>query len=68
MPWQARAMRETVTGRLEPALRDEGELVRGRGRFVDDQHFDGELFDHVVRSPHPHARIQAIDTAAGPPG
>jgi carbon-monoxide dehydrogenase large subunit len=39
-------------------------LLRGRGRFVDDIVVDGALHAHFVRSPHPHAVIQSIDTTA----
>ena len=38
--------------------------VRGEARFVDDLAFPGMLHGAVVRSPHPHARILAIDSAA----
>ena len=39
-------------------------LLRGRGRFQDDVSLDGEVHAHFVRSPHAHADIAAIDTAA----
>ncbi len=39
-------------------------LVTGRGRYTDDVSHDGELHLVVVRSPHAHARILRIDTAA----
>ena len=39
-------------------------LLRGRGRFVDDIVVDGALHAHFVRSPHPHAVIQAVDATA----
>jgi len=39
-------------------------LVRGQGRFVDDIHLPGLLEAAFVRSPHAHARIVTIDTAA----
>jgi aerobic carbon-monoxide dehydrogenase large subunit len=35
-------------------------LVRGLGRYVDDVMLPGLLRAHVLRSPHPHARIRAI--------
>jgi CO/xanthine dehydrogenase Mo-binding subunit len=38
--------------------------VTGRTRFFDDHAFDGLLHLKVVRSPHHHARIRSIDTAA----
>jgi carbon-monoxide dehydrogenase large subunit len=39
-------------------------LVRGGGRYVDDIVLPGMAFGHVLRSPHAHAKICAIDTAA----
>ena len=39
-------------------------LVRGTGHFVDDVHPENEAFAAFVRSPHAHARIRGIDTAA----
>jgi aerobic carbon-monoxide dehydrogenase large subunit len=39
-------------------------LLTGRARFVDDIKLPGTLHGCFVRSPHPHARIRSIDTAA----
>jgi len=39
-------------------------LVTGRGRFSDDMNEPGQLYAVMVRSPHPHAIIRAIDGAA----
>jgi carbon-monoxide dehydrogenase large subunit len=39
-------------------------LVTGRGSFVDDIHLPGMLYAAVLRSPHAHARIRAIDVSA----
>ena len=39
-------------------------LLTGRGRFVDDVKLPGALHACFVRSPHAHARIRAINTAA----
>ena len=39
-------------------------LLAGVGRFVDDVKLPGALHACFVRSPHAHARIRAIDTAA----
>jgi carbon-monoxide dehydrogenase large subunit len=36
-------------------------LVRGGGRYVDDFVLPGMAFGHVLRSPHAHARVRAID-------
>ena len=39
-------------------------LLRGRGLFVDDFHLAGLLQAAFVRSPHPHALIKSVATAA----
>ncbi|MFM9970557.1 MAG: xanthine dehydrogenase family protein molybdopterin-binding subunit [Burkholderiales bacterium] len=39
-------------------------LLTGKGHFVDDLKFENLAYAHVLRSPHAHARIRAIDTAA----
>ena len=39
-------------------------LLTGRGTFTDDIHLPGALEAAFVRSPHPHARIRAIDASA----
>lgn len=46
-------------GRLEDA-----DLLRGRGRFIDDIRMTGMLEAAFVRSPHGHAAIRGIDKAA----
>src|SRR5262252_8436554 len=45
-------------------------FVTGRARFVSDINLPGTLHVAVLRSPHPHARIGAIDASAalGCPG
>src|SRR5262249_55834084 len=50
--------------------REDPRFLTGRGRFVANLTVAGELACHLVRSPHGHARIVAIDTsaAAGRPG
>ena len=49
----------------KPLPRKEDErLITGKGRFTDDFNLDGQAYAAMVRSPHPHARITAIDTAA----
>jgi carbon-monoxide dehydrogenase large subunit len=49
----------------KPLPRKEDErLVTGKGRFTDDFNLEGQAYAAMVRSPHPHARIVAIDTAA----
>src|SRR5215469_5894644 len=45
-------------------------LLKGRGRYVDDVREPGAAYGYVLRSPHAHARIFALDTrlAAAAPG
>jgi CO/xanthine dehydrogenase Mo-binding subunit len=48
----------------EPVQRlEDDRLLRGRGRYTDDLD-EGALHGCLVRSPHAHARITAIDAAA----
>jgi len=48
-----------------PTIRVEDDaLVRGAGRFVDDDVSEARLFGAFVRSPHAFARIVTVDTAA----
>ena len=37
-------------------------LLKGGGRYVGDMVLPGMVFGYVLRSPHAHARIRAIDT------
>jgi carbon-monoxide dehydrogenase large subunit len=39
-------------------------LVTGRGCYSDDFNLPGQAYGAVVRSPHAHARIRAIDVSA----
>ena len=39
-------------------------FLTGNGRFVEDISIDGQAWAQVVRSPHAHAAIARIDTAA----
>ena len=50
--------------------KEDWRFLTGRGRFVDDVKLPNMLHAVVVRSPHAHARILAVDTAAarGMPG
>lgn len=50
-------------GRHEPR-REDARLLSGCGRYIDDIVVPGALHACFVRSPHAHARISAIDTAA----
>ena len=50
-------------GRALPRLED-ARLVAGAGRYTDDIHLEGEVHAVFVRSPHAHAKIGRIETAA----
>jgi len=39
-------------------------LLRGEGRFIHDLALPGQAYLVLVRSPHAHARIRAVDAAA----
>ena len=55
----------THTPLARPALRvEDGALLRGRGRFVDDIAMPGLLHASFVRSPVAHARLNGIDASA----
>ena len=43
--------------------KEDARLTTGKGRFTDDFNLDGQAYAVMVRSPYPHARIVAIDTA-----
>ena len=46
----------------QPVRREEDPyLLRGQGRYVDDVTAPGLLRGYVLRSPHAHARIRAVD-------
>ena len=49
----------------QPVLRKEDlRLLRGQGRYTDDIRLDGQVWAVMLRSPHAHARIAGIDSAA----
>ena len=50
-------------GQSAPRKEDDA-LLRGLGRFQDDVSLDGEVHACFVRSPHAHADIAAVETAA----
>ena len=43
---------------------EDARFLTGRGRFIDDITLPGQVWMHVVRSPHAHAAILGIDAAA----
>jgi carbon-monoxide dehydrogenase large subunit len=57
----------TVTERLfgkSIKRREDPRFITGRGTYVDDVKLPGVTYAAFVRSPHAHARIRKIDTAA----
>src|SRR5512145_1855732 len=44
--------------------REDPRFITGQGRYVDDLKLPGMTYAAFVRSPHAHARIRRIDTAA----
>jgi carbon-monoxide dehydrogenase large subunit len=44
--------------------KEDARLITGKGQFTDDFSLDGQTYAVMVRSPYPHARIVAIDSAA----
>ncbi|MBS0562230.1 MAG: xanthine dehydrogenase family protein molybdopterin-binding subunit [Proteobacteria bacterium] len=52
-------------GLAQPVRRvEDPRLLKGAGRYTDDIAMPGTLFGVVLRSPHAHAKINGIDTAA----
>src|SRR5215472_16857824 len=55
----------TKFGVGQPVTRlEDARLLRGRGHYQDDTSLPGQLHAVFLRSPHAHARIRAIATAA----
>ena len=52
-----------VIGKPHPRLNGRAK-VTGAIRFTVDIALEGMLFARILRSPHPHAEVRAIDTAA----
>ncbi len=44
--------------------KEDARFLRGKGTYVDDIVLPGMLHGAILRSPHAHARIRSIDTAA----
>ena len=57
--WRPSAAPEASAARVE----DE-RFLRGTARFVDDLALPGQAAAWMIRSPHAHARIAAIDADA----
>ncbi|MDO8535373.1 MAG: xanthine dehydrogenase family protein molybdopterin-binding subunit, partial [Xanthobacteraceae bacterium] len=56
-------MGEFAIGQGVPRFEDP-RLVRGGGHYIDDVVYPGMAYGVVLRSPHAHAKIRAIDTGA----
>src|SRR5689334_25233064 len=56
-------MSEAHIGRPLRRLEDQ-RFLTGQGRYVDDIDMPGQLHGIVLRSPHGHAAMDGIDTAA----
>src|SRR5437763_3170983 len=56
-------MNEAHIGRSLRRLED-ARFLTGQGRYGDDMEMPGQLHGIVLRSPHGHAAIEGIDTAA----
>lgn len=56
-------MGEFAVGQSVPREEDP-RLLTGGGEFLDDVSLRGQVWGHVLRSPHAHARILSVDTAA----
>src|SRR6185312_11480014 len=56
----------TAFGSIGQPIRrkEDARLLTGKGRFTDDFSVEGQAYAAMVRSPHPHARIVKIETAA----
>jgi carbon-monoxide dehydrogenase large subunit len=44
--------------------KEDGRFLRGKGNYLDDMTLPGMLHMAILRSPHAHARIKSVDTAA----
>jgi aerobic carbon-monoxide dehydrogenase large subunit len=56
-------MSETGIG-ARVVRREDQRFLTGQGRFTDDVSLPGMAWGYVLRSPHAHAKIAAIDTSA----
>ncbi len=61
LKYEEKALRIVGT---RPPRPDGVDKVTGRARFGADYNLPGQLIGKVLRSPHAHARIRSIDTAA----
>src|SRR5438046_9576389 len=53
-------------GRIGESIKrkEDGRFLRGKGNYLDDIELPAMLHMVILRSPHAHARIKTVDTAA----
>ena len=53
-------------GRIGESIKrkEDGRFIRGKGNYLDDIELPDMLHMAILRSPHAHARIKSVDTAA----
>ncbi len=53
-------------GRIGESIKrkEDGRFLRGRGNYLDDVELPGMLHMAILRSPHAHALVKSVDTAA----
>ena len=44
--------------------KEDKRFITGKGRYVDDIRLHGVTYAAFVRSPHAHAKVKGVDTAA----
>src|SRR5690349_18753194 len=44
--------------------KEDKRFITGKGRYVDDIKLPGMTYAHFIRSPHAHAKVKSIDSAA----
>jgi carbon-monoxide dehydrogenase large subunit len=44
--------------------REDGRFLTGKGQYTDDITLQGQTYGYFLRSPHAHARIKSLSTAA----
>lgn len=72
IPWMSTPVRDPMVSPSPPAgalgarlpRKEDPRLITGRGRYVSDVELPRMLHVAFVRSPHAHARVRAIATAA----
>jgi aerobic carbon-monoxide dehydrogenase large subunit len=53
-------------GRIGESIKrkEDGRFIRGKGNYLDDIELPAMLHMAILRSPHAHARLKSVDTAA----